>query len=236
MRELAPGIYRFEDGGANWYAVEDHDRLLLIDSGWPRGRPAVEAGLAAIGRAPRDVRALLLTHAHADHLGSARWLEQEHSVPVYAHPDELERVRGHRPATRSTTLLKDLWRPHAVAFIISALRRGILSPEWPQSARSIAELDCPLQSVPTPGHTEGHAAYVLAQRRIAFTGDALVTMNVLTGRRGPQLHPAAFQVDMRQAAETLGVLAELDVTLVLPGHGEPYHGSIARAVEAARAQ
>jgi glyoxylase-like metal-dependent hydrolase (beta-lactamase superfamily II) len=235
MQEVAPGVHRFSDAHANWYAIEDGPRLVLVDSGWPRSAPALVAGLAAIGRAPGDVAALALTHGHPDHLGSARWLEAEHGVTVHAHEDELERVRGRRPATRSPPLAGYLWRPLAIRFVATSIRRGVLSPGWPQRPVALDGGAGPLRAVPTPGHTEGHVAYHLPDRRVAFTGDALVTLDVLTGRRGPRLHPAPFQVDIGRAAESLPTLAALDADLVLPGHGEPHRGPIADAVEQALA-
>jgi glyoxylase-like metal-dependent hydrolase (beta-lactamase superfamily II) len=171
--------------------------------------------------------AVALTHGHPDHLGSARWLEHEHGVPVHAHDEELERVRGHRPATRSPALAGYLWRARAIRFVATSIGRGVLSPRWPQRPRPLDGGLGPLRAVPTPGHTEGHVAYHLPDRRIVFTGDALVTLDVLTGRRGPRLHPAPLQVDIERAAEAPPALAALDADLVLPGHGDPHRGSIA---------
>lgn len=238
--EVAPGVFRFEDGLANWYAIDRDDGIVLVDSGWPRGFAELLDGLRALGRSPADVRALLLTHGHPDHLGGARRLEQEHGVPVYAHPDELERVRGQLPSTRSPTLVLDLWRPSALAFVASSIRRGILSPSWPAEPRPLDPTTLPalvpsLEMVAVPGHTEGHAAYHLRDRGVLFSGDALVTLSVLTGRRGPQLHPRAFQVDAERAVASLPALAAVDAELLLPGHGEPLGGPISAAVERALA-
>jgi glyoxylase-like metal-dependent hydrolase (beta-lactamase superfamily II) len=239
-REVAPSVYRFCDGLANWYAVEHADGVVLVDSGWPLSSDLLVAGLSALGRRPGDIRSLLLTHGHVDHVGSAAWLAEEHGVPIYAHRDELERVAGRRPDTRSPTMLLDIWRPAAIGFVAGAMRRGLRSPRWTCAAQALddadnAALPHDLRVVETPGHTEGHVAYHLAGRGLVFTGDALVTRSVLTGRRGPQLHPAAFTVDVEQARESLFELAGLDAELVLPGHGEPWPGPLAAAAELANA-
>jgi glyoxylase-like metal-dependent hydrolase (beta-lactamase superfamily II) len=237
--EVAHGIHRFCDGLANWYAIEHESGIVLVDSGWPGSRDVLLRGLTAIGRGPDDVRALLLTHGHVDHLGSAAWLEGEQGAPIYAHADELERVRGRRPDTRSPKLVLDLWRPSALSFVAGAFRRGLREPRWPRDPRAVGDaphgaLPSALRVVETPGHTEGHAAYHLADRGIVFSGDALVTRSVLTGRRGPQLHPSAFTVDVDRARRSLEALAAVDGELILPGHGDPFKGSPAEAAARAR--
>jgi len=90
------------------------------------------------------------------------------------------------------------------------------------------------QAVHLPGHTPGIAALLLEGRRVLFTGDGLVTRNPLTGRQGPQVMPRALNRDSRQALQPLARLEDLPADLVLPGHGEPWTGSAARAVRLAR--
>jgi glyoxylase-like metal-dependent hydrolase (beta-lactamase superfamily II) len=231
--EVTRGVWRFTRAGANWYGLQTDTGFVLIDTGWPGDRRAVVAGLRSIGREPADLAAVVLTHGHPDHLGSAAWLSSEHAVSIHAHPDELPRVRGERPSTRGASLLLYLAHPHAVAFMATAIRHGILSPAWVADPVAITDGLVPgLRVIPAPGHTEGHAAYCF-EDRVVFTGDALVTLDVLTGARGPRLHPRPFQVDIDRARRSLAALRELDAELVLPGHGEPYRGSPAEAVELA---
>lgn len=233
--EVAPGVHRFSDGAANWYAVELDAGMLLVDSGWPRSTGVLDQGLRRLGSAPDRVTALALTHGHPDHLGSARWLAERHGVAVYAHRDELARVRGECPDTRAASMWLQMWRPAALRFVGGSIRRGVLRPRWVTAPRALdAALPPLLVPVPTPGHTEGHTAYHLPDRGAVFTGDALVTFDVLTGECGPRLHPAPFQVDVAQANRSLSALEELDSAVILPGHGDPFRGGAAAAVAEAR--
>ena len=68
---------------------------------------------------------------------------------------------------------------------------------------------------------------------ILFTGDGLVTMDLLGSRRGPQRMRPVFDLDTAQAGRSLDRIREIDAGLLLPGHGRPWEGSPERAVELA---
>ncbi|GFM26224.1 beta lactamase like protein, partial [Mycobacterium sp. PO2] len=65
------------------------DGVILIDAGFPGSRADVLASLGELGFGVTDVRAILLTHAHIDHFGTAIWFAQTHGTPVYCHADEV---------------------------------------------------------------------------------------------------------------------------------------------------
>lgn len=234
-QEVVPGVHRFSDGAVNWYAVESAEGLILVDCGWPRSTGVLERGLRRLGSGPDRIAALVLTHGHPDHLGGAAWLTERHGVPVYAHRDELPRVRGERPDTRAPSMWLQMWRPSALRFVGGSIRRGVLKPSWPAAPLALDGWLAPLLvPVPAPGHTEGHTAYHLPEHGAVFTGDALVTRDVLTGHRGPRLHPPPFQVDIAQAERSLSALEGLGAAVVLPGHGEPFGEGVAAAVAEVR--
>ena len=67
----------------NWTLVSDESGVLLIDAGYPGDRDDVLSSLNRLGFGPADVRAIVLTHAHIDHLGLAIWFAHVHRTPVY---------------------------------------------------------------------------------------------------------------------------------------------------------
>lgn len=97
-------------------------------------------------------------------------------------------------------------------------------------------LDLPGGPVPvhTPGHTDGHSAYLLPGSGILVSGDALVTAHPTSRIKGPQLLPAMFHTDRTRTLESLSVLEYLDADTVLPGHGPAYRGTVKQAVRLAR--
>jgi glyoxylase-like metal-dependent hydrolase (beta-lactamase superfamily II) len=99
-----------------------------------------------------------------------------------------------------------------------------------------ATLDVPgsPRVIVAPGHTPGSAALHVPARGAIFVGDAFAMRNVLTGKVGPQTVPQ-FNADTRQALASLDRLAELEVGVALPGHGQPWRGSLAEAARLVRA-
>jgi glyoxylase-like metal-dependent hydrolase (beta-lactamase superfamily II) len=244
-QRISDTVYRVADGIVNWYLVDEGGEVALYDAGWPRSWPRVESSLREIGRSVADVSAIVLTHAHPDHLGAAEEARKKCGATVYVHAPEEARAHGQAPGSSPFTLvpglLPSLWRPTATAFVVEATVRGFMFPTWVEEVTTFGAgepLDVPgrPRPVPTPGHTEGHVALYLADQGIVFSGDSLATLNVLTRERGPQLMPHPLQGDADQARGSLEALGALSAQTLLPGHGEPFSGQPAAAVARAREQ
>jgi glyoxylase-like metal-dependent hydrolase (beta-lactamase superfamily II) len=90
------------------------------------------------------------------------------------------------------------------------------------------------QVIHTPGHTDGECVFYLPDRAVLLSGDALVTLDPYTARRGPRLVAPAATADSTQAAASLERIACLEATVMLPGHGDPWRDGVAAAVDEAR--
>ncbi len=85
-RDVAPGVHRVEDAFTNWYIIEAEDGLTIVDAGVPASWYSLLGAIEQLGRPIEDVRALVLTHAHFDHVGFAERLRARHGVPVTCMP------------------------------------------------------------------------------------------------------------------------------------------------------
>jgi glyoxylase-like metal-dependent hydrolase (beta-lactamase superfamily II) len=92
--ELSPSLHflRFPVGHA--YLWADPDGLTLIDTSLPGSGPAIADAIRGLGRQPAEVRRLVLTHAHQDHVGAAAEVAAWGDVTVLAHRADAPVIRG----------------------------------------------------------------------------------------------------------------------------------------------
>ncbi|MET1044040.1 MAG: MBL fold metallo-hydrolase [Microbacteriaceae bacterium] len=238
-RNLAPGIHRLSHAYVNCYLIEDGTRVTIVDAAFPATWTHLEQSLEAIGRSRGDVEALVITHAHFDHMGFAARIAAEWSVPIWVHAAD-ERVAQHpyRYDRQGNPLLHTLRHPRAIPMLTAMAAAGGLRVKGATNTRRLPPstvLDVPGRPrvVFTPGHTFGHCALHLADRGVLFSGDALVTLDPFTGRRGPRLAAGVAAADSVMALASLQAIADTDAATVLPGHGEPWQKGARAAVAAA---
>ncbi|WP_219818423.1 MBL fold metallo-hydrolase [Clavibacter michiganensis] len=238
-RDVAPGIHLLAHAYVNAYLVEDDDGVTLVDTAFPDTWPHLLRSLAAIGRTPDDVRAVVLTHGHFDHVGSAARAARELGVPVHVHPDDAGIARHPYSYRRERTpFAYPLRHGRAIPVVAAMAAAGALRVEGVDGTVGIAAgpLEVPGRpiAIPTPGHTDGHVALHLPDRDALLTGDALVTLDPYTGRTGCRIVAGAATADSGRALRSLAALEDTDARLVLPGHGAPWRNGIRSAVSAAR--
>ncbi|MGW6547825.1 MBL fold metallo-hydrolase [Streptomyces massasporeus] len=240
VRHVADGTYLVHGSNTNWVILTEGDSVTLVDTGYPGDREQLLASLAQVGGSPEAVTAVLITHAHNDHLGSAEYLRATYGTPVHLHEAEVPHARReflHQVSV--ATVLRNGWRPGVLPWAVHALRSGGTTPvpvTAPQAFWAAGPLDLPGRPVPvhTPGHTDGHCAYHLPGTGVLISGDALVTGHPTSRIEGPQLLPDMFHHERPRALASLDVLAELEAELLLPGHGPAHRGPVRDAARRAR--
>jgi glyoxylase-like metal-dependent hydrolase (beta-lactamase superfamily II) len=241
VEAVATGVHRLGTPLVNFYLVEEAGRYTLVDAGLPKHFAGLIAAIDEAGADLHDIEAVVLTHAHVDHVGVAERVRTEAQATVHVHAADaqLARTGKHLRRRGEGTLLPYLRHPAAWKLFVHHTRQGATGIPRIEDVRTFMEsepLDVPGRPtpIPTPGHSHGHCALLLADRGVLFTGDALCSRNPLTGRQGPQVMPSAFNVSTQQALASLDRLESLEADTVLFGHGEPWMGEPKTAVEHAR--
>jgi glyoxylase-like metal-dependent hydrolase (beta-lactamase superfamily II) len=229
---LAPGLHRIGSDYVNCYLVEDPAGVTIVDAGLPGQWRELEAELAGLGRSLDDVRGIVLTHGDTDHIGFAERLRQRGGIAVHVHELDAARARGEikKPNAgwgriKVRALLGFLW--------YSGRRGGLRIPPVAEVVTFTdgATLDLPgsPRIIHMPGHTPGSVAVHMPTVDAVFVGDTMTTRDVLTGEHGPR--PAPFTLQPREATASLVKLEAVEATWVLPGHGPPWDGGVADALQ-----
>ena len=230
LEEMTPGVARLRTAIANVYLVGlSGGPWVVVDTGTPgNGTRIREAAELRFGRGARP-EAIVLTHGHRDHSGSALELAEYWDVPIYAHRLERPYLTG-----KSAYPPKDPMAGGAFSFMSRVF------PSTPP------DLGARLEDLPeggeipglvgwrwhfTPGHAPGHVAYYQRYESILLAGDACVTMDLDSAigmvTQEPRISrpPAPFTYDWEQALRSVELLAELRPMVIGAGHGEPMSGS-----------
>lgn len=210
--QVAPGVWRVPTAPfdlVNCFLLEAADSsLTLVDVGLKSARPKVLAALSELGRSPRDVTSLVLSHAHTDHAGAAAGLLEQTGSRVYAHDDEAGFLReGRAPALDRST-----WSGR----LMSRLPTGGFAPvavDETFTDGAVLPLAGGLQVVHTPGHTPGHCSFLHPSSGVLLTGDAVFNV------RGLRWSLASGCTDVRLSRASARRLGELDYDVAGFMHG-----------------
>lgn len=237
---VADGVYRIFSAKTNCYLVVADDGMTLVDAGLPGSWRPMTALLTELGARPGDIDALVLTHGHFDHVGMAARLHDHHAVPALVH--EKDRFLARHPyryrheAARPPYLVR---YPQALPVLFGMGARGAFWVKGVDATPRVSHgetVDVPGRPVAlwTPGHTDGHCGLHFADLGVLFSGDAIVTLDPYTGKRGPRIVANAATADSAAALESIEVFASTGARTMLPGHGEPWREGADAAVRFAQ--
>lgn len=197
---------------------------VLVDAGLPgRAKQIFEAAEARFGAGAKP-EAIILTHGHFDHAGSALKLAEKWEVPIYAHPLELPYVTG-----KSSYPPPDPTIGGAIAFLSRFMPsgsydfKGAVRPLEPDTVPGVSGWEW----IATPGHSPGHISLFRPADRVLLAGDALATMNMdswvglVSGRQVLARAGAPFNCDWDATRTSVQSLAKLHPNVVGCGHGIP---------------
>jgi glyoxylase-like metal-dependent hydrolase (beta-lactamase superfamily II) len=225
--ELLPRLrfIRFPVGHA--YLWVDPDGLTLIDSGLRGSAPLIADAIRRSGHQPADVRRLVLTHFHADHIGAAADISEWGEVHVLAHHADAPFIRG--AAAGPPADLADWERPIYDQVMSQLPAQPVVPPQIDREIEDGDELGFGDGAVAlaVPGHTPGSVAVYLPRHQVLFTGDAVAR------RQDGTVICGVFNVNRARATASFRRLAGLDARVACFGHGEPLTSAAAAELQAA---
>lgn len=207
MKQLLPNVFTLEGMlVGRVYLIKDSDGVTLIDAAVPPAGPRILKELASAGYQPSDLKRILLTHVHPDHVGGLHvLLEAAPHAQLMCHALEKPVVEGDQEIVRPQRTI----RPPATR----------LKPLPVPVARTLADGDIlpevlgGLQVLWTPGHAPGHLSFWQPELGLLFCGDTMFHLMGIT------LPLAALTADMTQNIESIKREVALNPKVVCFGHG-----------------
>jgi glyoxylase-like metal-dependent hydrolase (beta-lactamase superfamily II) len=214
----------------NVFFVDEPPRTL-VDTGikTEASFEALKKELEAIGFNLSSIERILITHGHIDHYGQAKKISSLTGAPIYIHSIEYGKIRSiiHsfgflksillrngvpetlvNEATRFMESMQNFADPLEEAFFLSdGDPVPFASMEW--------------RTIHCPGHSPGLICFYWPEKKILFTGDHLlkeITPNPMLNV--PEYGPPFQYPSLKQYLTSLEKIEKLDITLLLPGHGE----------------
>jgi glyoxylase-like metal-dependent hydrolase (beta-lactamase superfamily II) len=229
MREVAPGVAIVPTLIANAYLVGDAASWVLVDSCAPgNARRIRRVAERRFGRGSRP-HAIVLTHGHFDHAGSAGPLADFWGVPIYAPVLELPFLTGeaHYPAFDLSS--PGFFTRIARFFPTSTVNLGVRVRAF-ETTNAVPGLP-DWELIETPGHTPGHVALFRRSDAVLLAGDAVTTMNLdnligtVARRREVCRPPVPATSNWKAARRSVELLASLRPSVIGAGHGLPMRGA-----------
>ena len=213
-------IHQLELSVSNVYVVETDEGSILVDAGNPRQEQKILKGIQKAGVYPRDVRAIVITHAHADHTGSAAALAEELEVPVILQSLDAEQVAKGRNAKMKSQNL-------TAVFLKWFLKKkfDVYEPDEP-FGRCVDLRQWGVNGTVrwVGGHTPG-SAIVELDHGATIVGDLLAGgfFGGAIAAANPESH--YYHEDKALVRAILGVLVDAGTQRFYVGHGGPVSAS-----------
>ena len=223
-------FYRIQLGTSNTYLIQGDGGCILVDAGNPRQEKRFFRHLGQYGLRPGDVKLIVVTHVHFDHVGSLAAIKAACRCPVMVHEKEYRLLKeaelvfppGTNLSGKGTSLVANRllgYPPIMKGFKFAPVEAEIVVA----GEVSLEEFGVAGRIIPTPGHSAGSLSVLLADGQ-AFVGD-------LTANYAPLGLSSAFPPfaeDGDELLESWMKLLEAGAKTIAPGHGRTFSAEVLR--------
>jgi hydroxyacylglutathione hydrolase len=198
--------------GANCYLIKTDTGYILIDTGFSPKRADLEKKLESVGCKPGNLKLIVLTHGHGDHIGNCAYLREKYSAQVAIHRGDSEMVERENidPNLYNRIFLKIL------SFIAGIGKIKRFKPDiYLEEGDELSKYGFDAKVLHIPGHSNGSIGILTAAGDLVC-GDLFVNVN----------KPAKHSIVTDAVAFNASVerLKSLILNTVYPGHGKPFPG------------
>jgi glyoxylase-like metal-dependent hydrolase (beta-lactamase superfamily II) len=222
--KVAPNVHQIPGTICNLFLIVEPEGLTLIDAGLKGTEKKILQFIATLGRQPRDLKRILITHSDGDHVGALAALKTATGARVYASEIEARAIANGKPS-------REL-KPTGAYKILFALLTPLMTRVFGASRTSVDEIFSANQVLPvlgelrvvaTSGHTPGHVSFFIPSVGVLFVGDSLIVRDGnLRGSTGMN------NWDQPQANASVRLQAALGARIVCSGHGEVVHDAMGK--------
>jgi glyoxylase-like metal-dependent hydrolase (beta-lactamase superfamily II) len=212
-KRVTKGVHLVPMGTANAFLIEGDDGLTLIDAGYPGKEAVVFGAIRRLGHSPDQLKHLIFTHGHPDHIGSAAAIVRESGATTYMHPLDIpiaESGGPFRPLRPAPGLLRQVM---CKLLFHADERLEPVTIDQPLTAGEILPIAGGIEVIHTPGHCAGQVALLWHPGRMLFAGDVCMNLMGLGD-------PVGFE-NLQEGRASQRKLASLSCNAAGFGHGEP---------------
>ena len=211
-QEVIPGLVQVRTKGSKAYLILEED-ITLIDTGAVGSGERILEVVKELGRSPDDIKNIIITHSHMDHVGGLPAIQRHIPAKTGVHLAEASHVESHEPLPNPFIhpLLARICEPYLLRNDPGAARVDVMlndGDEFPAFGG--------MRIIHAPGHTAGSISLFFPDRGVLLVGDA---MQYKFGRL--MLPSRLFTQDMPEAAASVRKLATLDFETLVFSHFRP---------------
>ncbi|NVM52747.1 MAG: MBL fold metallo-hydrolase [Candidatus Helarchaeota archaeon] len=202
--EIHDGLFIIGGGGLTGsgdcliYVIRTTKGLVLIDAGLGEDIEQLIENIKVVGLDPNNLKALIITHCHIDHIGGVASLKKKYDLETYAHKYDVPAIEGEKLVMTGATMYGVDYEPIKIDHVLTA-----------EKGEDILDFgDYQLVCIHTPGHTPGSICIYtdIKKTRVLFAQDV----------HGPLFD--GFGSNVADFVESLNRLKKLGAQILCEGH------------------